>query len=126
MNEQARSQQFYLRVLLAIGLLWGCALLVQLLVYAMTPGKKDPLPTSLAFVFNCLTVAPGCLLAFWRRRAACAWLVLDAILAAAYAIRPMPGAHAYGPSLIVSPVVPVLLAASLLVIEFRRWPGALE
>jgi hypothetical protein len=125
MNEQARSQQFNLRVLLGIGLLWGAALLVQLLLYLMTGGSQPPSLASRAFVVNCLTVGPACLLAFWFRRIACAWIALDAILAAAAALHAAPGAPTYGPILIVSPIVPILLAAALIFIELRRWPPAL-
>lgn len=124
-KKQALNQQFNLRVLLVIGLLWGGALLVQLLLYLMTGGSPSPSLASRAFVVNCLTVGPACLLAFWFRRAACLWIALDAILAAAAALHAAPGAPTYGPILIVSPIVPILLAAALIFIELRRWPPAL-
>lgn len=123
--KQSLNQQFNLRVLLVIGLLWGGALLVQLLVYLMTGAGQPPSLASRAFVVNCLTVGPACLLAFWFRRAACLWIALDAILAAAAALHAAPGAPTYGPILIVSPIVPILLAAALIFIELRRWPPAL-
>jgi hypothetical protein len=124
-NKQSLNQQFNLRVLLVIGLLWGGALLVQLLVYLMTGASQPPSLASRAFVVNCLTVGPACLLAFWFRRTACAWMLLDAILAATAALHAAPGAPTYGPVLIVTPIVPILLAAALVFIELRRWPAAL-
>lgn len=130
MNEQARkkqslNQQFNLRVLLVIGMLWGGALLVQLLVYLMTGSGQPPSLASRAFIINCLTVGPACLVAFWFRRVACVWMLLDAILAAVATLHAPPGAPTYGPVVIVSPIVPILLAAALVFIELRRWPAAL-
>ena len=123
--RQSLSRQFNLRVLLVIGLLWGGALLVQLLVYLMTGASPSPSLASRAFVVNCLTVGPACLLAFWFRRTACAWMLLDAILAAFAALHATPGAPTYGPIVVVSPIVPILLAVALIFIELRRWPAAL-
>lgn len=130
MNRKAESQQFNLRVLLIIGILWGGALLVQLLLFLMTYGvvtgnKGTPL-YMFAFLFNCVTVGPACVLAFWRRRMACVWMVLDAILAIASALLATPREPSYGPAIVVSPIVPILLAIAFVFIEIRRWPGALE
>ena len=130
MNRKAESQQFNLRVLLVVGLLWGGALLVQLLLFFMTygvvTGNKGTPVYMFAFLFNCITVGPACALAFWRRRLACVWMVLDAILAIASVLLATPREPTYGPAIVVSPLVPTLLAVAFIFIELRRWPGALE
>lgn len=125
MNEKQRSRQFNLRVLLVIGLLWGGALLVQLLLYLATRGSAPPSLAARAFVVNCLTVGPASLIAFWFRRIACVWMILDAVLAAIAAFHTAPGAPTYGPVVVVSPLVPILLAAALIFTQLRRWPAAL-
>lgn len=130
MNKSEQSQQFNLRVLLVVGLLWGGALLVQLLLFFMTysvvTGNKGTPVYMAAFLFNCVTLGPACVLAFWRRRLACVWIVLDALLAIASVLLATPREPSYGPAIVVSPIVPILLAAALVFIELRRWPGALE
>ncbi len=130
MTEKSRLQQFYLRVLLVIGLLWGGALLVQLILFVMTymivTGNKGTPLFMFSFLVNCVTVGPACALAFWRRRLACVWIVLDAILAIASMLLAAPREPSYGPALVVSPSVPIVLAVAFVFIELRRWPGALE
>lgn len=118
-------QQFYMRTVLAVGVLWGAYLLVQLLVFALSHGSTASFLTKSAFVVNCLTVAPACTLAFWRRRAAFVWLVLDAILIAAAAVVYTLRTHLFGPDLVGGAAGSILLAVFLLVTENRRWPGAL-
>ena len=130
MNRKEESQQFNLRVLLVIGLLWGGALLIQLLLFLMTygivTGNKGTPMYMLAFLINCITVGPACALAFWRRRLACVWMVLDAILAVASVLMATPHEPSYGPAIVVSPIVPIVLAIAFVFIELRRWPSALE
>ena len=84
-----------MRTVLAVGLLWGAFLLVQLLVFALTPGSKaSPLDT-LAVVVNCLSVFPACIVAFWHRRAACVWLILNGLFIAATTVRFTLHSHQY-------------------------------
>ncbi|HVN93202.1 MAG TPA: hypothetical protein VMT38_05885 [Terracidiphilus sp.] len=125
MNEQPQMRQFYLRVILSIGLLWGTALLVQLLMFAVTAGANESFLDSVAVVSNCLTVGPACLLAFWHRRAASVWLALNGILLLTASTRSMWRLHQYDLSIIIGTLIPILLAFCLVVIDLRRWPGAL-
>jgi hypothetical protein len=125
MDEQSRLRQFNLRALLASGLLLGAFLLVQLLVFAATRQSAGSFFDSLAFVANCLIVGPACLLAFWQRRAACVLLILNAILTTASAISSTLRTHRFEPGPSCSAAVAIVLAASLVTIEIRRWPGAL-
>lgn len=129
MNEKQRSRQFNLRVLLVIGLLWGGALIVQLLLfiatYAVVTGNKGTPIYMAAFLFNCVSLGPAFVLAFWHRRAACVWLVLNALLSIASLLLATPHEPTYGPAIVVSPFVPILLAAALIFTQLRRWPAAL-
>lgn len=125
MNEQSRMQQFYLRTVLAVGLLWGAFLLVQLLVFVLTPGSKGTALDSLSIVVNCLSVFPASVLGFWHRRAACVWLVANGIFIAATTIRFTLQTQQYDWSLILGVLFSIVLAICLLVIEIRRWPAAL-
>ncbi len=125
MNQQSRLRQFYVRTVLAVGLLWGAFLLVQLLVFALTPGSKaSPLDT-LAVVVNCLSVFPACIVAFWHRRAACVWLILNGLFIAATTVRFTLHSHQYDWGMILGVLLSIALAITLLVIELRGWPGAL-
>lgn len=125
MNEQSRMQVFYVRTVLAVGVLWGAFLLVQLLVFALTPGSKGSPLDSLAVVVNCLSVFPACVLGFWHRRMACAWLAANAIFIAATTARFTLHTNHYDWGLILGVLFSVALAVCLVVIEARQWPGAL-
>ncbi len=114
-----------MRTVLTVGLIWGGFLLVQLLVFAITPGSQGTLLDTLAVVINCLTVGPASLLAFWHRRAACVWLVADGTFIAATTTRFTLRAHTYDWPLILGVLLSIALAICLLVMEARRWPGAL-
>lgn len=118
-------QQFYLRTVLAVGLLWGGYLLVDLLVYVLGHGSPASFLSQFAYVVNCLTVAPASLLAFWRRRPACIWLALDAILITAAAIVYTLRTHLFGPDLVFGAAGSLGLVIFLIVTGARRWPGAL-
>lgn len=125
MDEQTRMQQFYLRTVLAVGLLWGAFLLVQLLVFLLTPGTRGSALDSASVVVNCLSVFPAFVLGFWHRRAACVWLVLNAIFITATTTLFTVQTHRYDWGLILGVLFSIALALCLVVIEARRWPGAL-
>lgn len=125
MDEQRRLQQFYVRTVLAVGLLWGAFLLVQLLVFALTPGSRGSHLDALSVVVNCLSVFPACVLAFWHRRAACVWLVLNGAFIAATTTRFFLHSHQYRPGMILGVLLSIALAVCLVVIEVLGWPGAL-
>jgi hypothetical protein len=125
MDERARLQQFYLRTVLAVGLLWGAFLLVQLLELALTPGTKGSFVNALAVVVNCLSVFPACILAFWHRRAACVWLGLNAGFITATTIRTILHTHQVYGGFTFGVLLSIALTITLIVIEVRGWPGAL-
>ena len=113
-------------MLLAIGLLWGTSLLVQLLAFVITGGRDASLLAQFAHLSNSLTLAPVCFLAFWRRRMACVWLVFNGLLVAVSVIDAALRTHQYPLEPIATAAIPVLLAVCLVTMEMRRWPGALE
>lgn len=125
LGERARLQQFYVRTVLTVGLLWGAFLLVQLLVFALTPGSKGSPLDALSVVVNCLSVFPACVLGFWHRRAACAWLVASGIFIAATTTRFTLHSQQYDWGLILGVAFSIALAVCLVVMELRGWPGAL-
>lgn len=125
MDAQTRLQQFYVRTVLTVGLLWGGFLLVQLLVFALTPGSKGSLLDALSVVVNCLSVFPACVLGFWRRRAACTWLLASGAFIAVTTTRFTLHSQQYDWGLILSVLFSIALAMTLAVIEALKWPGAL-
>lgn len=124
LDDKARMQQFWLRTLLVIGILWG------FLPFVMTPfitkGAHDTTYDIVASLMNSLTILPACVLAFWHRRIACVWLSVNAVvLAGALATFIRRTGHA--DSMTIAEVVgPILFALCLDVVEARRWPAALE
>ena len=125
MDEQSRLRQFYLRVLLAIGIFWGTALLI--VVPFVFRGENDSTFDVLVAVSNGLTILPACILAFWHRRVACIWLTINGAMIAIAATSFAQRTHAhYDVGTIISFLVPVLIAVCLDVIEMKHWPGALE
>jgi hypothetical protein len=106
-------------------LLWGAFLLVQLLVFVLTPQSRGSALDSLSVVVNCLSVFPASVLAFWHRRAATLWLVANGIFIAATTARFTAQTHQTDWGLILGVLFSIALAVCLVVIEIRRWPGAL-
>jgi hypothetical protein len=124
MDERSRLRQFWLRVLLALGLLWGTVPLIT--VPFVFRGANDSTFDVLVAVFNCLTILPACILAFWHRRMACIWLTFNgAMLATAVALS-VRRIHQYDLRAIVGIFVPVLIAICLDFTEAKHWPGALD
>jgi hypothetical protein len=123
LDEKPNMRQFWLRVLLALGILWGGMplLTLPLAIMGVVPA---PFGLLVALV-NGLTVAPACVLAFWHRRGACIWLSLNAVVCvAAIAL----SAHQTGDRYFVAMISlagSVLIALLLDVMQIRRWPGAL-
>jgi hypothetical protein len=126
MDEKSQSRQYWLRVLLALGLLWGTWLPVQLFEFVVTPGSFGSFFVALAAGINSLTIAPACFVAFWHRRAACVWLACNAIVVASSAIESIHQTHHYSGGMIFNTAGPVLLAICLITMELERWPGALD
>ena len=124
-DEQSRLRIFYLRALLAFGLLWGAGLLIQLPFVVLSMRSSDTLISSFLVVLNSMTIAPACLLAFWHRRVACIWLVLNAVLFTAYVADFILRAGELPWGLVLVAAVSIFLAICLVTIEIKRWPGAL-
>jgi hypothetical protein len=124
MNDQSRLRQFYLRFVLAIGVIWGTMPLI------MTPfivrGPSDTSFDILAAVLNSLTVLPASILGFWHRRVACAWLTANAILLVIALGSWTLKTHDYEIGAIIGCGGPVALALFLDMAEVRHWPPALD
>ncbi len=125
-DKQLELRIFYLRSLLVFGLIWGAGLLIQLPFVILSMASSDTFFSSFFVVLNSLTIAPVCVLAFWRRRVASIWLVLDAVLMAGYVADFIFRAREYPWGLILVATVSALLAICLATIEIKRWPGALD
>src|SRR5579863_2826483 len=80
MDENARGRQFWLRVFLVIGMLWG--FLPLIMAPFITKGRYDTTFDILASILNSLTILPACVLAFWHRRVSCVWLSINGALLA--------------------------------------------
>jgi len=124
MNERARLQRFWLRVLLFGGLIWGVHELIS--VVFLSQGSEDSTFDIWAVAENGVTILAATALAFWHRRIACIWLTANSVIVgtalSSYAFR----THEFRLADIVAALLPVLYAIALDVIEIRRWPGALE
>lgn len=116
-------RQYWLRVLLAIGLLWGT--MPPITIAFVILGWTGPLFVLGAMIFNAFTVLPACALAFWHRRTACVWLSINAIVAAAA----LAVAFQHSGLLSVPEMAalggPVVIAVCLDFMEIKGWPGAI-
>lgn len=124
LDSRARMQQFNLRFLLAMGMLWGGFPFVAQPFMVFGTGSS-PLEV-VAMAFNSLTVLPACALGFWHRRIMCVWLSVNAaMLIAMLAVSAHTGWHFNGAEL-ADIAGAIVLAVWLDIIELKGWPGALE
>ncbi|MEA2541318.1 MAG: hypothetical protein QOH35_2684 [Acidobacteriaceae bacterium] len=124
MDERSRLRQFWLRVLLSLGILWGTVPLIT--VPFVFRGANDSTFDVLAALCNGLTILPACILAFWHRRMACIWLTVNGAMLAIAVASSARRIHEYDLGAIIGIVVPVLIAICLGFLEARHWPGALD
>jgi len=124
MDEKSRLRQFWLRVLLTVGMLWGTMPLITLPL--LTRGPNDTAFDLLAAIFNSLTVLPACALAFWHRRVACIWLTVNAAIVLSAALTWMGRTKSFDLVSAAGYAGSVAIAACLDFMEIKRWPGALE
>lgn len=123
-DERSRMRQFWLRVFLALGMLWGGMPFLTLpLVFIGVIGAPFGLFVT---VLNGLTVAPACVLAFWHRRIACIWLSANAavLVTAAFTFAHRP--HEFHHAVTIAFAGSVLVALCLDSMELLRWPTALD
>jgi len=123
-DEKAPLRRYWLRVLLTIGLLWGT--MPPITIAFVILGWSGPLFILGALVFNAFTVLPACALAFWHRRAACAWLSINAVLAASALFSNLRGARVLDMLQMAALAGPVVIAACLDFMEIKGWPAALN
>jgi hypothetical protein len=116
-------QQFWLRVLLVMGMLWGFLPLVM--APFISKGPQDTDFDILASVLNSLTILPACALAFRHRRVACVWLSINAAILAMALATFIARTGRYETMMILEVAGPIVIALWLDVVEARRWPGAL-
>ena len=76
-------------------------------------------------VFNALTVAPACVLAFWRRRIACVWLSVNASVIVVSIALAFARGHGVALGSIAGFIGSVIVALCLNFMEIMRWPRAL-
>jgi hypothetical protein len=123
-EERLRLRQFWLRVLLALGMLWGTMPLITApLVFR---GANDTSFDVFAGVFNGLTILPACALAFWHRRVACIWLSVNAATVVIAMSSSMGRTREFPLGAMIGVAVSVFVALCLDYMELWRWPSALE
>ncbi|MGA1984159.1 MAG: hypothetical protein ABSG84_17050 [Acidobacteriaceae bacterium] len=121
MELKSLDQQLWLRLLLALGIIWGFIPLIMLPFFFR--GGNDTSLTVFAGIFNALTILPACVLALWHRRPACIWLTLNgSLLAIAFAQK----LRELEPGTIAFLIGAMLIAICLDFMEIRHWPGALN
>jgi hypothetical protein len=123
-DQKLRLRQYWLRVLLTIGLLWGT--MPPITIAFVILGWKGPLFILGALIFNAFTILPACALAFWHRRAACVWLSMNAVLAASALVSNLRGPQVLDILEIAALTGPVAIACCLDFMEIKGWPGALN
>lgn len=123
-DQNTRSRQFWLRVLLTVGVLWG--FLPFVMVPFITKGPGDTYYDIFASILNSLTVLPACALAFWHRRVACVWLSVNAVVLAVALATFLQRTRKLDSMMIAEVAGPVLFALLLDFVEARRWPPVLE
>jgi hypothetical protein len=116
-------RQFWLRVLLALGILWGGMPFLTLPLLFI--GSMEPTLNVFVVVFNALTVAPACVLAFWRRRIACVWLSVNAVVIMATIAAAFVRGHGVALGSVAGFIGSVIVALCLNFMEIMRWPKAL-
>ncbi len=122
--EKTRMRQFWLRVLLVLGILWGGMPLLTLPLVVM---GVIPAPFGLfVTIVNGVIVAPACTLAFWHRRSACIWLNLNAVMAGVAIALLKPQTSEVYLDGTIGLVGSVVIALCLDFMEIRRWPQALN
>lgn len=123
-GDTTRMRQFWLRTILAVGILWG--FLPFVMVPFITRGPGDTYYDIFASVLNSLTILPACALAFWHRRIACIWLSLNAVVLAIALASVIRRTGNIDKMMVAEVAGPVLLAICLDFVEARRWPPAVE
>ena len=124
MDEKSRLRQYWLRVLLAIGLLWGT--MPPITIALVILGWGGPRFVISALVFNAFTVLPACVLAFWHRRVACVWLSIDGVLAVMALCASVGHPQTLDMPQMAALAGPPIIAGILDFMEIKRWPGALD
>jgi hypothetical protein len=123
MDEKARMQQYWVRVLLFAGMLWGTMPLLML-AFVLLSANASPLEAFIT-AFSSLTVLPASILGFWHRRLACLWLTTNAFLLTFAVIALVRRTQAYSVNETIGFVGSILIAAGLDFMELRGWPAAL-
>lgn len=123
-TEESRLRQFWLRCLLAVGIIWGVIPLISLPFISL--GAKDSTLDVWAVVVNSLTIFPASVLAFWHRRPACVWLTVNGGLVVTSVTLYVLRTHEYRVGSIIGAGVSASLAVLLDMTEAHRWPGALD
>ena len=123
-DDDARTRQFWLRILLIVGILWGFLPFVT--APFITKGAQDTTYDIAASILNSLTILPACTLAFWHRRIACIWLSVNAVVLAGALAGFIQRTHRLDSMMIAEVAGPVVFALCLDFVEARRWPAAVE
>ena len=124
MDEQDRLRQFYLRILLGLGIVWGCLLFIT--APFIFRGANDTTFQVMVVVLNAFTIMPACIPYFWHRRMACVWLTVNALGIAFVTATLTSHLQSMNVSTAIGLLVPVLIAAALDIMEVKRWPEALK
>ncbi len=124
LDEKTRMRQFWLRVLLVLGILWGGMpfLTLPLVVMGVIAAPFGLFVT----IVNGVIVAPACTLAFWHRRSACIWLSLNAMMVGVAIALIKPQTSEVYLDGTIGVVGSVVIALCLDFMEIRRWPPALN
>lgn len=121
-DEKAQGRQFWLRVFLVMGILWG--FLPFVMAPFITKGPNDTYFDIVASVLNSVTILPACALAFWHRRIACLWLSVNAVVIGTALVSYIGRTGKHDSMMIFEVCGPIVIALLVDVLELLRWPPA--
>jgi hypothetical protein len=120
-------RRFWSRFVYFMGMMAGLLPLITLPANLFTISTTNPAIVALAQVINAATVLPASALAYWQRRVASIWLIVDAAMGIFARIEhPLKGTENWALFGVLGVGIPLFLGVFGLVTEWTGWPSLLE
>lgn len=119
-------RRFWSRLIYFLGMMLGLIPLITLPAHLFVIGTTNPASVALARVVNAMTLLPASALAYWNRKLAAWWLLLDAAVCLFAGIEhPARGAENWV-LLILAVGIPLFLGGFGVITGWTGWPPLLE
>lgn len=119
-------RRFWGRVVYFLGMMAGFIPIILLPSGIFSVANNNPASAVLVQAFNCLTVLPASVLAYWQRKVAAWWLIVDAAAIFFVALRYAPGGPVDRWQIFLLAAVPLFLGGFGLFAEMKGWPRLLD